>query len=177
MLVAVSVGLDNFGAATVIGIGGVDKHLRIRIAAIFGVFEALMPLVGLLLGRSVAGTLGSHASVLAGGVLCLVGAYTVVTELFGRKEGSRSPEKPSLSRLILLGASLSIDNLAIGFALGDYHVGVVVAALVIAGFSVALTLAGLELGARLGAQIGRRSELVGGALLLLVGIMIATEVL
>jgi len=59
--VVASVGLDNFGAATAMGVSGVDRYLRLRIVVIFGVFEAAMPLVGLLLGDSVAHDLGGKA--------------------------------------------------------------------------------------------------------------------
>ena len=176
-LVAVSVGLDNLGAATAIGVSGVDTQLRLRMAAIFGVFEAVMPLVGLLLGRSMAGSLGSHTKLVAGVVLGLVGAYTLVYELLGPSTKSQHPPTPSLARLVVLGASLSIDNLAIGFALGSYHVNLGVAALVIAAVSVVLTLIGLEAGSRLGERLGRRAGLLGGVMLVAIGIAIGTSVL
>ena len=175
-LVAISVGLDNLGAATAIGVSGVSARLRLRIPLVFGGFEAVMPLVGLLVGRAVSSTIGGNTKLVAGSVLCLVGAYTIVSELLERPDGSR-PSEPSLARLVVLGATLSIDNLAIGFALGTYHVNVVLAALVIAAFSVALTLLGLEAGARLGARLGRRSEAVGGVLLLGLGVAVATSLI
>ena len=62
LLVAMSVGLDNFAASTALGVSGVDCKLRIRLAVIFGVFEGVMPVVGLLLGRSLAHDLGSTAN-------------------------------------------------------------------------------------------------------------------
>jgi putative Mn2+ efflux pump MntP len=161
LLVAISVGLDNFGAATAIGVLVADRRLRVRIALVFGTFEAVTPLLGLLLGRSAASALGNHTKLLAGAVLCVVGLFTVVQELIGRSEAT-ARGSPGLTRLVVLGATLSVDNLAVGFALGNYRVNVVLAALVIAAFSVVLTLVGLELGARLGERLGRGGELVGG---------------
>jgi len=175
VLVAVSVGLDNFGAATAIGVSGVDGQLRLRIAVIFGSFEAVMPVLGLLIGHSVAHDLDGNTKLVAGAVLCLVGSYTIVSELIGRRGAQHTP--PSTRRLIVLGAALSIDNLAIGFALGAYHVNILVAALVIASVSVILTLLGLELGSRLGEHLGERGELVGGFVLFGVGLAIATGLL
>ncbi|HUC36723.1 MAG TPA: manganese efflux pump [Acidimicrobiales bacterium] len=176
VLVALSVGLDNFGAATALGVSGVDGRLRLRVAIIFGVFEAAMPVLGLLLGHSVAQGLGDDTKLVAGAVLCLVGGYTLISELAGGRRGSEHAP-PSTKRLVVLGASLSIDNVAIGFALGTYHVSILVAAPVIALVSVALTLVGLELGSRLGARLGQRSELVGGLMLLGVGLAVATGLL
>src|ERR1039458_4014403 len=75
LLVALSVGMDNFGASIAIGVSGIDRRLRIRTAVIFGVFEAAMPVVGLLLGHSLAHDLGTAAKPIGGALLGLAGAY------------------------------------------------------------------------------------------------------
>lgn len=103
LLVAVSLGLSNFAAAIGIGVAGTTPGTRLRVGLVFGLFEVGMPLLGLLLGQSLA-----------------------------------------------------------GFALGTYHVRLVVAAVVIGAVSTGMTLAGLELGDRLGPRIGARGELLGG---------------
>lgn len=172
-MVALSVGLDNFGACTALGISGVDRRLRVRVALIFGVFEAAMPVVGILLGHAVAHDLGSGAKPVGGALLGLAGAYAIVTQLVDRKGPARGPELGT-GRLVLMGAALSLDNLVIGFGLGTYHVNLAVAAAGIGAVSVALSLLGLEIGTRLGERLGRRSELVGGAVLILVGAAIGT---
>ena len=176
LLIAVSVGLDNFGAATAIGVSGVDRSLRLRVGLIFAVFEGGMPVVGLVLGHSLARDLGSAAKPIGGALLGLAGAYVVATQLVGRNEGANELELGT-RHLALVGAALSIDNLVIGFALAAYHVNLVVAALTIAAVSVALSLLGLELGDRLGKRLGRRSELVGGAALIVVGVAIGMDLL
>jgi putative Mn2+ efflux pump MntP len=79
--------------------------------------------------------------------------------------------------LILIAAALSVDNLVIGFALGTYRVEIVLAAVVFASVSAALTLMGLEIGNRIGERFGSRSELIGGAALILVGVAIGTGLL
>jgi manganese efflux pump family protein len=176
LFVAVSVGLDNFAASTALGVSGVDSKLRLRVALIFGVFEGIMPIIGLLLGHSLAHDLGSTAKPFAGGLLGLAGAYAMVTGLRGHREAAPGPQL-SIKHLVALGGVLSIDNLVIGFALGAYHVNLVVAAVTIAGISVALSLLGLEIGGRLGEHLGQRSELVGGAVLILVGVAIGVGLL
>ena len=70
-----------------------------------------------------------------------------------------------LGKLIVTAFALSLDNLAAGFALGTLHVSVAEAAIVIGAVSVLMSLAGLELGGRLGAAAGRRGEQIGGAIL------------
>jgi manganese efflux pump family protein len=172
LLVAVSVGLDNFAAAIGIGLSGIDAKLRLQVALVFGVFEGGMPILGLLIGRSLTHLLGSHAHVVGGVILALTGLYGIVTSAIERRAGHASNterHRAGLGHLIVAGAALSIDNLIVGFALGTYHVSLLVAALVIAIVSVGMSLVGLELGRRLGMRVGEYGELLGGAVLMLVG--------
>ena len=125
LLLAVALGLDNLAAAIGFGVGGVRGGTRVRIAVVFGLFEAGMPVLGLLLA----------------------------------------------------GLVLSGDNLAAGFALGAYHTNLALAAAVFGVVSVGMSLVGLELGARIGAAAGERSELVACALLIVVGAVIAAGAL
>lgn len=176
LLVAMSVGLDNFAASTALGVSGVDRQLRLRVALVFGAFEGVMPVVGLLLGHSLAHDLGSTAKPAVGALLGAAGAYAIVSGLLDDAGETNGPEL-SLGRLVLIGGALSIDNLVIGFALGAYRVDLWIAAVTIALVSISLSLLGLEIGGRLGARLGKRSELVGGAVLVLVGVAIGVGLL
>lgn len=176
LLVAGSLGLSNFAASIAIGITGVDRQLRARVALAFGLFEAGMPIVGLLLGRGVAHGLGSRAHIISGALLIAAGAFTVAEAM---RTGDESPATLDLrrGRLLLLAASLSIDNLIVGFALGAYHVSIVLAVITIGVVSVAMSLVGLELGDRLGSRVEHNSELLAGIALVCVGVAIATGLL
>jgi len=176
LVVALSVGLDNFGASGAIGVSGVNRDLRIRVAVIFGVFEGAMPVVGLVIGHSLSHDLGAAAKPIGGTLLGLTGAYVIASELLGIESAVKGP-KLSMKRLVLMGATLSIDNLVIGFAVGAYHVNLLVAAITIAAVSVALSLIGLEIGGRIGERLGKRSEVVGGAALIVIGVAIGTGLL
>ncbi len=132
-----------------------------------------MPILGLLLGRRVSSELGSHAHLIGGALLVATGAFTVARAL---RITDTSPSMPDLrrGRLLLLAASLSIDNLIVGFALGAYDVTVVLTVTVIAVVSVALSLVGLELGDQLGSRVEHHSELLAGIVLICVGAAIGT---
>ena len=100
----------------------------------------------------------------------------------GHEAGERAqpPQRSSvqpIGRLLLAGLVLSGDNLAAGFALGAYQVGIAAAAVVFGAVSVVMSLAGLELGARIGTAAGERSELIACVLLIVVGAVIAAGVL
>ena len=76
----------------------------------------------------------------------------------------------------VLRLALSADNLAAGFALGAYHTGLAVAATVFGVVSVVMSLAGLELGAMLGAGASDRCELVASVMLIAIGFAVAAGV-
>lgn len=182
LLVAVAVGLSNLAAAVGIGVSGVSGAVRLRVATVFGLFEAGMPLLGLAAGHAVSTAAGeSAAHWIAGGLLMAVGCYQVIGWFRSRGRASgdagteRTPQAWSGWRLILSGLALSMDNLIVGFALGADHVALVTAVIVIGLVSVAMSLVGLELGARLGTALGERGELAGGLVLVLVGALIAAS--
>ena len=182
LLLAVALGLSNFAAAIGIGVSGVHGRDRVRIAVVFGVFEAGMPVLGVALGQGVAAGLGHAARWLGGATLIAIG----VAGLILARRGPRGPRaagdagaRPSwrLGRVVASGLALSVDNLAAGFALGAYHTGLALAAVVFGGVSMIMSLAGLELGATLGAAAGERSELVASVMLVAVGALVAAGVL
>jgi manganese efflux pump family protein len=181
LLVALSLGLSNFAAAIGIGVTGVDAGTRLRVGLIFGIFEAGMPILGLLLGHSLAQALGSAAHWIGAALLIATGGYTVLQAIRGQAREEHQPaaeaNQPRTGQLLVTGIALSIDNLAVGFALGAYHVNIAAAAVIIGAVSVTLSLAGLELGDRLGTKVGKRGELIGGLVLIAVGIAIASGIL
>lgn len=172
LIVSLSVGLSNFAGAIGIGLSGIDGRTRIRVGIAFGLFEAAMPLIGLVVGAAISDFIsGPVEKYIAGGVLILTGAYTIWQ---GRgTEKKQGPNVLGTQHLIITAAALSIDNLAVGFALAIYHLPILVAAATMGVVSVAMSLVGLELGHRLGKRIEAWSEELGGAVLILVGIAIA----
>jgi len=189
LLLAFALGLDNLAASIGIGVGsagGLRGRTRVRIALVFGLFEAGMPVLGLLLGHGLADTLGLAARWLGGAVLIAFGAVQGWGLIQARRGGGGDPgglARPGRTgyqgpgRMLIGGLALSGDNLAAGFALGAYHVSLAVAATVFGVVSVAMSLVGLELGARIGTTAGERGELVACALLAVVGAVIAAGVL
>lgn len=180
VLSAFAVGLDNFAAAIGIGIAGVDTRTRLRVAVIFGFFEAAMPVVGLLVGHSSAHGLGQATRYIGGGLLAAAGSWSLVE---ARRGGDPPDGQDALQRtgqgsgaLVMSGLALSIDNLVIGFGLGVTKTPLVASLLVFAVVSVGLTLAGLELGRTIGTRMQGQADWVAGVVLIVVGVLIAANV-
>ncbi len=182
VLSAFAVGIDNFAVAIGIGIAGLDARTRVRVAVIFGIFEATMPLLGLLVGHGTEHSLGHATRYLGGGLLAATGLWSLVEAL-----RSRSASRPTVAAalpkpgqrvgaLLMTGFALSIDNLVIGFGLGVTKTPLMAAVVVFAVVSVGLTLTGLELGRTLGARMQGRADWVAGVVLIAVGTLIAANV-
>ncbi len=123
-----------------------------------------------------AGHLGHIAKYVGSAILVLVGAYTIWQ---GRRvpKAQKGPVRIETRRLLVTALALSIDNLAVGFALAVYQINIVLAAATMGVISVVLSLVGLELGSRLGTRVEQWSEELGGAVLILVGLALAIGVL
>jgi putative Mn2+ efflux pump MntP len=174
LLVAVSLGASNLAASVGLGMSGVDNRTRLRVALVFGFFEAAMPLIGLIIGRGFARHLGSATNQIGAALLVAVGVYTIIAGI--REPTDAAHPVGRGGRLGVTGLALSIDNLVVGFALASFKVPFVVVATVIAAVSVSMSLIGLELGNQLGARTPQRSELIGGTVLIIVGLALSTGV-
>jgi putative Mn2+ efflux pump MntP len=175
LLVSLALGMSNFAVAIGIGLGGVEASTRVRMALVFGFFEALMPIIGLLVGQGVAGLLGEIGRYVGAGLLIITGAFTLwKARTASRETGDQQEENQhaQFGRLVVTGFAISIDNLVVGFALSFSHVPFLLAAGVIAVVSVAMSLVGLELGKHLGKRFEQWSEELSGCIIILVGIAI-----
>jgi manganese efflux pump family protein len=177
LLVAVSVSLSNFAAAIGIGVAGLDARIRLRVGVIFGIFETGMPILGLALGHGLVRHLGHAGHWIGAGLLIATGAYSLIQTLRSDTRAPVAARELQTGRLLITGLALSIDNLAVGFALGTYHVSFALAAIVIGAVSVAMSLAGLELGDHIGAKMGQHGEFLGGIVLIAVGAAVGTGIL
>lgn len=172
ILAALAVGLGNFGASIGIGLSGVAAGTRVKVSVVFGVFEAGMPVVGLLVGRSVAHALGDASRYCGGAMLVAIGAWQLIQTARLARHGAVAPPI-ALGPLILTAIALSVDNLVVGFSLGVQHMSVIEAVPVFAVVSVALSLLGLEFGRRLAATVEFGSQYLAGVVLVAVGILVA----
>jgi len=175
--VAFSVGLSNFAGSIGIGLSGVDARTRLRVGIAFGLFEALMPVIGLLIGQAIAGPLGAAGGKIGAVMLVVTGGWTVWQARRAKQSEDAHRGRLDNRTLAITAAALSLDNLVVGFALGVHHFNVALAAVMIGVVSVAMSLAGLQLGQLLGSRVEEWSEEVGGGVLMLVGVALWFDLL
>jgi len=179
ILIAAGLAMDAFAAAMAVSVRLVPLTRRhiFRLAFHLGLFQALMPLAGWALGRSVRGLIESWDHWVAFGLLALIGSRAV-REALRTADGDPPVQFRDPTRgwsLLILSVATSIDALAVGVGFAMLHVDIVAAVLVIGLVTSSLTAAGMVLGSRLGPALGRRMEIVGGLLLITIGTKILAE--
>jgi putative Mn2+ efflux pump MntP len=168
-------GRDTFAVAAALGIVGVSPAHRLRISVLFSAFEAGMPLIGLALGAPLGHAIGGAADYVAIGVLLAFGLYTLVAS--GRDEEERLGRLAQMhgAGALLLGVSISLDELAIGFTLGLLRLpaGLVIVLIALQAFIV--TQLGLRFGSRLSERLREGAERLAGAALAALGVVLLAQ--
>jgi manganese efflux pump family protein len=171
LVVAVALGLNNFGAAIAIGVSGVDRRTELKIATVFGLCDVIMPAAGMLIGTGLAGPLGSAGRWAGAGILFVTAVWGLIEVLRGDDDAPRIWHG---WRLLVSGAALSLDDLAVGLALGTVRFPILLAVTAFGVMSFVMSIIGLQLGAKLGTVTGERGEVVAGIMLIcLSGVMAA----
>lgn len=173
--IAVGLAMDAFAAAIAIsvGLGRVSGRQTFRLAWHFGLFQALMPIIGWSCGLSVERWVKTWDHWLAFGLLLIVGGRMLASGLrHDREEVSHLDPTRGLS-LVVLSVATSIDAFAVGLSFAALGVRIWLPSVVIGVTAGLLTLVGTALGSRLGQRFGRWMEIIGGALLIAIGAHIA----
>jgi putative Mn2+ efflux pump MntP len=169
-------GLDSFVIAAALGTHRPTAVQRWRMSALFVVFEAGMPLLGLALGAPLALLVGSAADYVAAAVLVAVGLWMIFSDEDEREEQLAGRLVSAQGAAMLaLGLSISLDELAIGFTLGLAKLPV---APVIAAIGVQALIAsqlGLALGARIGEVWRERAERLAGLMFIVLGVFVGVQ--
>jgi len=148
------------------------KRHVFRLSFHFGLFQALMPALGWSVGSAIHGFAAPVDHWLALAILVVVGGKMIRAGL--RKDGSRTARGDPTKGwdLVLLSLATSIDALAVGVSLAMMGADIGMAVLVFGAVAAGFTAGGMFLGRRLGALWGRRVEIAGGAILVLIGVRI-----
>lgn len=167
-----SLGMDTLMMS--ISLGFIKTKGKVRIALTFACAEAIMPLVGLLVGKGVGQLIGDWASLIGGVALLCVANWLTFFE-------DEDDEEEKLERnlvgwtLIITALSISLDELAVGFSIGLIGVPVVLTIVLVALQAFLFTILGLTFGSRLKRYLGEWAEKFAGIVIGLLGLWILVD--
>lgn len=170
---ALALAADAFAVALA---QGCANRLRLadalRIALAFGAAQALMPVIGFALGAAGGAWFAATDHWVAFGLLALLGGRMIRTGLAGGESGAIPLGG---SALLLASVATSIDAAAAGLTFTALGLALVPTVATIGLVTFALSFLGAAMGARIGRRAGGAAEILGGAVLVLLGVKVLAE--
>lgn len=179
-LIGAGLSMDAFAVSVCKGLG--MKRLNMRqafvIALFFGVFQAVMPVIGWVLGTGFQSYISPVDHWIAFALLAFIGGKMLFDAFHDdeRDDDAASANAPlDLKELTMLAIATSIDALAVGITFAFLQVDIVPAVTLIGVITFALSFAGVAIGHFFGARFEKPATIVGGVVLILIGLKILLE--
>jgi putative Mn2+ efflux pump MntP len=170
LLIAFGLAMDAFAVCLS---AGTTQHINgprpvFRLAFHFGLFQALMPILGWLVGSTINQWIAPVDHWIAFALLAFVGVRMIRSGLDTEGE-SHSTDPSRGATLIMLSVATSIDAFAVGLSLAVLGVDIILPSIIIGLVAGGMSLLGIFLGGRLGKTFGKRMEVIGGLILIAIG--------
>jgi len=176
LLLAIGLSMDAFSVSICKGL--TTKRFSWRMALIcglwFGLFQALMPLVGYFLGSQFQQFIESVDHWIAFGLLALIGA-NMIREALSKKEEDTDSGALDFKTMFLLAIATSIDALAVGVSFACIQVNIWSSVLIIGLTTFLFSVLGVKIGNVFGSKYEKSAGIFGGIILILIGLKILLE--
>lgn len=177
VLLGVGLAMDAFSVSLANGLNEpqMKKKKMVGIAGIFGLFQALMPMIGWVCVHTIIQYFQSFQKFIPWIALILLLYIGGKMLIEGIKNKDGEVEKPEVGMMALLiqAVATSIDALSVGFTISDYDlIMALVCALIIAVVTFIICMAGLVIGKKFGTKISNKAEILGGVILIVIGLEI-----
>lgn len=174
---ALSLSADAFAVSVSKGAARPPVRLRdaMKIAAVFGLAEGAMPVLGWLMGQAASSFIQSVDHWVAFAILGAIGAKMVYEGFAASQAEIEEAECESFLCLFATSIGTSIDSLAVGVSLAFVEAPLLASAATIGLSSFSMVTIGLMAGRAIGARLGRRAEILGGLGLVAIGGKILVE--
>lgn len=177
IIIGIGLAMDAFSVSVTDGI--ILKKPRpaeaLKIAAFFGGFQFLMPILGYILGSAFAKYITAFDHWVAFVLLGFIGAKMIWEAVHGDDECKNLNNPIDTYTLFILGIATSIDALAVGITFATMSVSVLFASGLIGIITLLICLLGVYLGSLCGKCLGNKAEIAGGLVLIGIGIKILIE--
>ena len=175
-VIAVGLSMDAFAVSVCKGLStGAVRFRHMAVTGLwFGFFQALMPLIGYLLGVSFASAIQSVDHWIAFILLSFIGV-NMIREALSRNEDNEENALYSAAVMFPLAIATSIDALAVGVSFAFLNVEIIPAICFIGLCTFLLSAVGVKIGAIFGSRFKSKAEFAGGIILIGMGLKILLE--
>ena len=176
-LLAVGLSMDAFAVSVCKGLSVKKAGLRESVicGSWFGGFQALMPLIGFLLGRLFAQAIERFDHWIAFGLLAVIGANMLKEAFSTDCDCDDSSGDMSVKTMFVMAVATSIDALAAGITVATSQANIYMAVLLIGTMTFLLSGLGVKLGNLFGNYFEKKAQIAGGVILILLGLKILLE--
>lgn len=181
LLLAIGLSMDAFAVSVCKGLSVKNAGLREQVlcGVWFGGFQALMPLIGYLLGGVFYDAISDFDHWIAFGLLALIGA-NMLKESFSKDdacdENGADPADLSVRTMFVMAVATSIDALAVGISLAmTGNVNICAAVVLIGVVTFLISGAGVKIGSIFGDRFEKKAQTAGGVILILLGLKILLD--
>ena len=176
-LIAVGLSIDAFSIS--VAAAGSNRNASgryaVQLAACFGFFQILMPILGALAGRELQSAIEGYDHWLAFGLLLVVGGR-MLSQALHRKSSDAAPlNLTRFSAAIAVGAATSFDSLAVGVTLPVVTDRIFMAAVAIGGITFLISWIGWWIGQKIGSFFDNKLEIIAGLVVIAIGLKILLE--
>lgn len=176
-LLGVGLSMDAFSVSLANGLNEpkIKKGRMCKIAAVFSVFQAAMPMIGWVCVHTVLQYFNKFEKFIPWIALILLGYIGIKMLVDGikNKDSQETKKAVGFKELTIQGIATSIDALSVGFTISDYNwLMAVVCAVIIAVVTFAICTAGLVIGKKFGTKLSGKASILGGVILIGIGIEI-----
>ncbi|NLB62041.1 MAG: manganese efflux pump [Clostridiales bacterium] len=175
-LIAVGLSMDAFAVAVAKGLSVTQLKINhvITVGLYFGIFQALMPLLGYLVGSTFASFITSVDHWVVFVLLALIGA-NMIRESQKKSESEDTVNGFTFKAMLPFALATSVDALAIGIAFASLQVKIMPAIMLIGVITFAFSCLGVKIGNVFGEKYKSTAELAGGVILILLGVKVLVE--
>ena len=175
IIIAIGLAMDAFAVSICKGLSMKKMSWKkgLIIGGYFGFFQALMPLVGYLLGIGFQDKVTGIDHWIAFILLGIIGINMIKEAL--SKEDDEKNDSVNFKEMIVLAIATSIDALAVGITMAFLEVNIALAITIIGIITFAISVIGVKIGNIFGNKYEKKAELAGGIILILMGIKILLE--
>ena len=175
LLIAISLSFDTFAVSVSTGlmINQIQFKQATRIAMVLAVVQTLMPLIGWFAGSLIKEYILGFDHWLAFILLLYIGLKMIYESLKAEEEKKFNPEK--LKVQITMAIATSIDALIVGVTFAFININIWLSVIIIGIITFIASMLGMLLGKNVGNKLGKRTEIIGGIILIAIGAKILIE--